>query len=175
MTSSAKRWRRALSYNAGGGVVRKLLAFSVLALASGASAQDYRNTDSGHPIRLEDAIPLERYGLEFQFPSFRIEQLTQNVQRTQIEPRLSFGLLPRTELELRAPIVYRQGASVAASGLAGLGVSLLRNFNDETPTLPAFAVGFDGVIPAGAATTSPATFALRALATKSVSDRKSTR
>ncbi|MFI5312100.1 MAG: hypothetical protein ACHQQ3_12750, partial [Gemmatimonadales bacterium] len=129
----------------------------------------YRNTDAGRPLRIEDATPIERFGIELQFPSFRLERFQPNVQRSQLEPRLSFGILPRTELEMRAPIVYREGNSVAKSGLAGLGVGMTRNFNDETPSLPAFAANAEVVLPAGAAATSPATIAVRALMTRTTS------
>jgi len=120
-------------------------------------------------VRIEDASTTERFGIEFQFPSFRLERLQPNVQRSQVEPRLSFGVLPRTEIEIRAPFVYRQGASIAKSGLAGIGVGVMRNFNDETPSRPALAASAEALLPAGAAATSPATWAVRALMTRTFS------
>jgi hypothetical protein len=146
----------------------RVVGLACLVAAPLTAQSDYRNTDAGRPVRIEDAVPTERFGIEFHFPSFRLERFRPNVQRSQIEPRVSFGIVPRTELEFRAPIVFREGASLAKSGLAGLGVGMMRNFNDETPSLPALAASAEVVLPAGAAATSPGTFAVRALATRTL-------
>jgi len=147
----------------------RLIGCACLPAAQLVAQSGYRNTEAGRPVRIEDAAPTERFGIEFQFPSFRLERLQSHVQRSQIEPRLSFGILPRTELEIRAPIVFREGASLATSGLAGIGVGVMRNFNDETPSLPAFAASAEVLLPAGGAATSPGTLAVRALATRTLS------
>jgi hypothetical protein len=133
-----------------------------------AAQSDYRNTDSGRPVRIEDALPVERHSLEWQFAPFKLERLQANVDRWQFEPRVTYGILPRTELELRAPFVYRERTAMPRGGLAGLGVGFLRNFNNETPPWPALALSGEVLLPVGGATTKPATWVARVAATRTV-------
>jgi hypothetical protein len=68
-----------------------------------------------------------------------------------IEPDLAYGILPRTQLEIGFPIVFRDianGAGDGAWGGGGIDISLLHNLNTET-ALPAFAVAADLLVPAG--------------------------
>jgi hypothetical protein len=147
--------------------VSRVIAFACVVLSLPAGAQsDYRNTDSGRPLRIEDAESIEFRGLEFQFAPFRLERPRPGIDRWQLEPRLSFGILPRTELELRAPIVYREPGTYPRGGLAGLGVGMQRNVNDETPSLPSFALSGEYVVPAGGASTKPGSWVVRGAATR---------
>lgn len=130
---------------------------------------DYRNTDAGRPLRIEDAVVVERHTLEFAFAPFRLERPRPGIERWQFEPRLSYGILPRTAIELRAPLVYREAAANPRSGLAGLGIGVFRNINDETPAFPSLAVSGEVVVPAGGAATRPTTFVIRGAATRSYS------
>ena len=141
------------------------LACVVVGLPAFAQSE-YRNTDSGRPLRIEDAESIEFRALEFQFAPFRLERPRAGIDRWQFEPRLSYGILPRTELELRAPIVYREPGAYSRGGLAGLGVGMQRNFNDETPSLPSFALSGEYVIPAGGASTNPGNWVIRGAATR---------
>jgi len=134
-----------------------------------AAQSDYRNTDSGRPLRIEDAEATERYALEFSFAPFRLERPRAGIERWQYEPRLSYGILPRTEIELRAPFVYRELNASPRGGLAGLGMSVFRNLNDETPSMPSFAVSGEYVVPAGGAATNPGSWVVRGIATRSYS------
>jgi hypothetical protein len=143
-----------------------ILAAVLLSAACVSAQTDYRNTDSGRPIRVEDTEPIEWKALEFQFTPLKLERLSPNISRWQLEPRVSYGILPRTELEIRAPIVYREATVSPRGGLSGFDVDLLRNINDETPSLPSFAVGAESVFPAGPASTRLTTWAVRALATR---------
>jgi hypothetical protein len=153
--------------------VRKILAATCLASvvglhpSPGAAQSDYRNTDSGRPLRIEDAEATERYALEFSFAPFRLERPRAGIERWQYEPRLSYGIFPRTEIELRAPIVYRELGASPRSGLAGLGIGVFRNINSETPSLPSFALGGEYVVPAGGAATKPGSWVVRGAATRS--------
>ncbi|MFI5312098.1 MAG: heavy metal translocating P-type ATPase, partial [Gemmatimonadales bacterium] len=150
-------------------IPRTRLLVALLCLMAGASAgaqSGYRNTESGRPLRIEDAEAIELNGLELQFAPFRLERPRPGIERWQLEPRLGYGILPRTELVLRAPIVYREPGTYPRGGLAGIGVGALRNFNDETPALPSFALSGEVVIPAGGAATKSATWAIRGAATR---------
>jgi soluble P-type ATPase len=148
-------------------MISRAIALACVVVGLPAFAQsEYRNTDSGRPLRIEDAESIEFRALEFQFAPFRLERPRAGIDRWQFEPRLSYGLLPRTELELRAPIVYREPGAYPRGGLAGLGIGMQRNFNDETPSLPSFALSGEYVIPAGGASTKPGNWVVRGAATR---------
>ncbi|HST08417.1 MAG TPA: hypothetical protein VLJ83_09595, partial [Gemmatimonadaceae bacterium] len=73
------------------------LASSVVAGAQ----TSYRNLDAGFPVRVEDATVTERYALDLDFLNFRYDELSDLRTRIQYEPRVSYGILPRTEAWIR--------------------------------------------------------------------------
>ena len=106
-----------------------------------AAQTDYYNTDAGRPIRVEDATALERRGFELQAAPLRLERGRGGIYRWGIEPEIAYGILPRTQFEVGFPLVFVDAGANGqrTTGLAGIDVSVLHNFNTET-RLPAFAI-----------------------------------
>jgi hypothetical protein len=138
--------------------LRLPLSFIVLMLAvPAARAQsEYHNTDTGRPLRVEDALATERYAFELQLAPVRVERIAGGIYRARVEPKLSYGILPRAQLEVRAPVTYRQGQEPRV-GLAGVGIGGLLNFNLERTYFPAFAFAMDVLLPAGDASATDQT------------------
>src|SRR5918999_3144056 len=92
---------------------------------SSAAQTHYYNLDAGRPTRIEDAVPTERNGVDLHLAALRLERLDDGTYRWRGEPKLSFGVLPLTSLELRAPITHlvRPGAGGRrTTALAGIGI-----------------------------------------------------
>lgn len=149
-----------------------LPAVSVLALAlfgvtGQAHAQaEYRNLDGGFPVRIEDAAVTERYALDLDLANFRVDALSAGRRRIQIEPRLSYGILPRSEIWLRVTAFYREAAITPRKGLAGIGVGGMYQFNLEHLHLPAMAFSSETFVPTGPGALPPS-YSARGLLTKS--------
>jgi hypothetical protein len=116
-------------------------------------------------VLVEDATATERHSFELQLAPLRIERVVGGMYRWQVAPKISYGILPRTELEVRAPLVYRTQLAPRA-GLAGVGIGGLHNFNNESLWLPALALGGEVLVPSGAAGTGQSTVAVKGLATR---------
>jgi hypothetical protein len=139
--------------------------------ASGAGAQtQYRNLDAGRPGRIEDAEATARYSLDVDLTPFQIERLTGGTTRYRAEPRVGYGILPFTEIELRIPIVQVNppsgGNAQSVGGIAGVSLGALRAFNLETTSLPAFAASAEVSMPVGTLAPTRASYLLKALLTK---------
>lgn len=121
----------------------------ILSAAPIAAQTDYYNTDTGRPLQIEDAYPLERRAFEIQAAPLRLERSRGGVYHWGIEPEIAFGILPRTQIELGAPLAFIDGGPGAQrSGLAGLDLSALHNLNVET-AIPALALGASVLLPVG--------------------------
>ena len=128
--------------------VALLAQFVVPALA--VAQTDFYNTDAGRPVRIEDAYPTERYAFELQIAPLRLERSRGGTYNWGFEPELTYGILPRTHLEVGAPLAYTDlGGSGKRAGLAGIDVSVLHNLNIESRTLPAFGLLGEVLVPAG--------------------------
>ena len=152
--------------------VRALTAAAVIAcpLVGRLSAQtEYRNTDAGHPLRVEDATPTERFAFDLHFPSARIERFDTGENRLRVEPALAYGILPRTALEARATFVYREAGASPRGGMAGLGVSLVHALNTETTWIPGVALAGEFFGPMGSARAGGPAYSIRALVTRGFS------
>ena len=111
---------------------------------------DYYNTDAGRPVQIEDAYPTERYAFELQLAPVRLERAVGGVYTWGVEPEIAYGILPRTHVEIGAPLTHIDaGPAGRTTGLAGIDISLLHNLNVETATLPAFGVAARVLFPAG--------------------------
>jgi hypothetical protein len=131
--------------------LRGLAAVSALVAAAAplAAQTDYYNTDAGRPVQIEDAYPVERRAFEIQAAPLRLERATRGVYHWGLEPEIAFGILPRTQVELGLPLAFIDaGAAGRTSGLAGVDLSVLHNFNVET-SIPALAIAADVLLPAG--------------------------
>jgi hypothetical protein len=122
-------------------------ALAVFAASAGAQT-DYYNTDRGRPVRVEDAAPLEFRALEIQAAPFRVERSRAGVYHWAIEPEIAIGFMPRAHFELGAPLVAIDRGGRKTTGLAGIEIAGLYNFNAET-TIPALAVAVDALLPVG--------------------------
>lgn len=130
----------------------RALAVAVAALlgANAASAQsDYYNTDTGRPIRIEDAYATERFSLDAHLAPVTVERVAGRTAWS-LDPEIAYGLLPRTQIELGVPVAYRDaGQERKRVGVAGIDLSALYNFNAETGGWPALAVRAGTTLPIG--------------------------
>jgi hypothetical protein len=135
-----------------------------------ATAQtDYYNTDAGRPVTIEDASPIERRAFEIQAAPLRLERTRSGVYTWGLEPELAYGILPRTQVELGLPLaLIDAGIGGRTSGLAGVELSVLHNFNLET-SIPALALAADVLLPAGTLGPERAYASVRGIATRTFS------
>jgi len=124
---------------------------SLGATAARASAQtDYYNTDRGRPVQIEDAYATERYAVELKLAPVRAEWVPDGPFTWGVEPEIAYGLLPRTHIEIGVPVLFADaGRGSRQSGVAGLELSLMHNFNTETRSLPALGLRTDVLVPVG--------------------------
>lgn len=136
--------------------------------ASALAAQtDYYNTDSGRPVRIEDAYPVERYAFELQVAPLRLERSDGGVYTGTFEPELAYGILPRTNVEIGFPLVVSGGADrERTTGLGGVELSVFHNLNVETAGLPAFGIAADVLLPVGGFAPDQAYPSVKAIATR---------
>ncbi|MDB4874354.1 MAG: hypothetical protein JWM41_800 [Gemmatimonadetes bacterium] len=142
-----------------------------LVIARGASAQtQYYNLDGGRPGRVEDAEATARYALAVDLGPFQYERLAGGTNRFRAEPKISYGVLPFTEIELRLPIVRvdppRAAGARSAAGVAALAIGALHAFNLESSTLPALALGGEVTLPVGSLAGPRTAYIAKLLATK---------
>ena len=140
---------------------------------AGAQTQ-YYNLDAGRPGRVEDAEVTARYSLGIDLAPLSVERLSGGTTRLRAEPKLTYGVLPFTDVELRLPIVRvappTGSGARPATGLAGVALGGLHAFNLETPSLPALAAGGEIAFPVGGALAAPhASFLGKVVATKTTS------
>lgn len=127
---------------------------------------DYYNTDHGRPIETEDAYPVERRAFELQLAPLRLERAKGGVYRWGIQPQVAFGILPRTHVEIGAPLaLVDRGQLGHTSGLAGVDLSVLHNLNVET-AIPAFGIRGDVLLAAGGLGPDESYASLKGIATK---------
>ena len=148
-----------------GRAARFATALALAVAARDVSAQtDYYNTDAGRPITIEDATAIERRALEIQLAPLRLARRAGGTYEWGLEPEIALGILPRTQVEIGAPLVFADGAE-RTSGLAGIHVSALHNLNIET-RLPALAISAAVLVPLGSLAPDDAFPSLKAIATK---------
>jgi hypothetical protein len=126
------------------------IALAVFIMSGTARAQDeYRNLESGRPVRVSDAIPTERYALDLDLTTVRVERLSLGRYRMTYEPRIAYGIFPRTELSLRMPTFFRERSIVPRRGVAGLGIGTEVQLVQEGLHLPALGVSAEAFVPTG--------------------------
>ena len=133
------------------GATRMLIAAGFLAAcAPSAKAQtDFYNTDRGRPVQIEDAYVTERYAFELKLAPVRLERTRGGTYNWGVEPEIALGIFPRTQIELGLPLAFIEQGSQRRSGIAGLDLSAMHNFNVETEGLPALALRGDVLAPVG--------------------------
>lgn len=143
-----------------------VLAFATFRAAAAQSS--YYNLDSGRPVRVDDALPTARGELEIQLLPLRGERLGDGTERFRVEPKVSYGVLPMTEIELRVPVVHVQGpTSPATIGIASAGIGALHAFNVETGW-PAFALAAEAVLSVGSLSAPTGSYSVKGLLTKTL-------
>ena len=143
------------------------LSLIVAVPVSGVAQTDYYNTDRGRPITVEDAYPTERYGFELQIAPLRLERARGGTYNWGLEPELTYGILPRTHLEVGVPFAYADlGGSRRRAGVAGIDISVLHNLNVETRTLPAFGLAGQVLAPVGGLAADRTYSSAKAIATR---------
>lgn len=112
---------------------------------------DYYNTDRGRPVQIEDAYVAERYGMELKLAPVRLERERGGVYSWGVDPEIAYGVLPRTQVEIGLPLVYREVGTQrqSAGGIAGLELSVMHNLNAETEGWPALGLRADVLTPVG--------------------------
>lgn len=108
--------------------------------AAAIAQPEYRNIDGSRPLPIEDAEASPRHSLDFQLAPARLDRIDGGFRRWQLEPRVSYAVLPRTELKLRAPLAYRERGADPRRGLVGVALGAFHNFLVESERLPAMAV-----------------------------------
>ena len=147
------------------------LACAAVAGAPARAQTGYYNLDAGRPGRVEDALPAHRYELEVQFPSVRLERLANGSHRWRVEPKVVYGVAPFSELELRAPFIVVDSPEPGVplrSGLGGVALGVMHAFGAERIAWPAVAIGAEWVAPAGALAAPVGSYAVKAIATKTL-------
>jgi len=145
-----------------------LAGAALIALAaSPAHAQiDYRNLDDDRPTRVEDAYPAERYAFEFLIPySVERERSGTTLHASVLE--VAYGVIRNGQLGLKAPFGAVREAGTTETGLSGLRVFGLYNFNTESRLLPALSLRADAGFPVGGLAGRETQVALKAIATRS--------
>jgi len=144
-------------------------AAALVVVATAAKAQtDFYNTDAGRPLAIEDASATERYAFELQIAPLRLERSRGGVYSWGVEPEIAYGMLPRTQLEIGAPLSYVDvGGDSKSFGLGGLDISLLHNLNTET-RIPALAISADVLLPVGKFAPRATVFTAKGIATRTL-------
>ena len=149
-------------------VARLVLVAGGLSLASHtATAQtDFYNTDRGRPVQVEDAYVTERYAFELKLAPVRLERRQGGAYNWGVEPEIALGILPRTQVEIGLPLAFAEQGSQRRSGIAGLDLSAMHNFNAETEGLPALGIRGDVLLPVGNLAPDRAYSSVTAMATR---------
>ncbi|MEP7325586.1 MAG: hypothetical protein ABI836_06535 [Gemmatimonadota bacterium] len=144
-----------------------LTTVMVFGLAGSALAQiDYRNLDDDRPVTTEDAYPVERYAFEFLLP-YRFEAAPGDFQVHSTVPEITYGLIRNAQVGVKLPFAVANEGVETTTGLAGLRVFGLYNFNSESRWLPAFALRGDAGFPVGSLAGEGSRFAVKLIATRS--------
>ena len=144
-----------------------LIALAFCAVSTTAAAQDeYRNLEAGRPIRVSDATPTERYAFDVDLTTLRVERLSLGRYRLLYEPRIAYGILPRTEVSLRLPSFFRERSITPRRGIAGLGVGAETQLVQEGLHFPAIAVSAEAFVPT-APNSLKTSYSAKALVTRS--------
>lgn len=153
-------------------MLTRSMAGAALLLVCGAAAiagaqTDYYNTDSGRPLRTEDAYPVERRAFEIQAAPLKVERFRGGIYSWGVEPELAYGIAPRTQVEAGVPVTFIDAGALRRSGIAGLHVSVLHNLNVET-SIPALGVAASAALPVGALAGDQAYVSLKGIATRTL-------
>ena len=105
-----------------------------------AAQEDFRNTDRGRPLLVEDAYPIELREWEFELGGRG--RLVEGGGRSAagVQAGLKTGLLPNTQVGLEFETTLEPTGRGTELGFGGVGAHVLHNLNRETWSWPAFAL-----------------------------------
>ena len=127
----------------------------------------YRNTDIARPVRIEDAVAFARYALDLYLSPVAVAW-QDGEQRLAVTPGATYGLMSRTQIDLRIPVSMTSAGDSGETGIAGVYLGVLRNLKTEGAVVPALAVRGSVLLPVGNAGPASAHPALTALATRTI-------
>lgn len=149
----------------------KILAISVMLLGLFVlplyAQVDFRNTDRGRPILIEDAYPVEFLAFELQ-GGIQYEK-KEAEKEIGFRPEFRFGA--HKNLQIGVEMNYASLSDErTTSGGSDTILHALYNINQEGLRIPALTIRLDGGIPAGGLGTDHFHLTTSALATKSIED-----
>jgi hypothetical protein len=137
-----------------------------LARNSAIAQSEYRNIESGRPVRISDASPAERHSLDLDLTTARVDRLSFGRYRLQVEPRVSYGIFPRADISLRTLAFYREPSAIPRGTVAGFGIGGEYLVKMESLRSPAIALAGEVWVPTGPNASRPA-YSLKGLLTRS--------
>lgn len=108
-------------------------------------AADHLNLEEGLPTDVEDAYPIDYLGREIQ-GQFRYERANGGKDRFVLDPRIEYGFIRNAQISISAPF-YLGNADRTGSG--NIRLTGLYNFNQESLSIPAFAISARTEFPTG--------------------------
>ena len=120
-----------------------------LVSSPGYAQAEYRNIESGRPVRVSDATPTERHSLDLDLTTVRVDRLSLGRYRLQVEPRVSYGILPRMDISVRTLAFYREPSARPRGTVAGIGVGGEYLLKMESLRSPAIGIGGEAFLPTG--------------------------
>lgn len=136
------------------------------ASASAGAQSEYRNIEGGRPVRVSDANPTEHHALDLDLTTVRVDRLSLGRYRAQFEPRVSFGLIPRGDISVRALAFYREPSAAPRGTVAGFGIGGEYLLKMESLRFPAIAIAGEVWAPTGP-NASRAAYSVKGLVTRS--------
>jgi outer membrane putative beta-barrel porin/alpha-amylase len=128
--------------------IATIALFAVLATAGGAYAIDHGNLDEGRPLRLEDAYPIAHGEFAIETGGgFTLQR--RGADRGLFPIELLYGALPNLQVGIGTALSTDPREIDDRPKSGDLRLSALYNFNQETLTLPAFAVKLSLDAPTG--------------------------
>ena len=131
--------------------------------------EDFRNTDRGRPLLVEDSYPLELREWEFEFGGRGRLAEGSGQDGAGLRAGLKTGLPRNTQVGLEFELAAERDDSGTEFGFGGVGAHVLHNLNREAWSWPAFAVRAEVHGPGSASIgRDDWSFELTGLATRSV-------
>ena len=139
---------------------------ALLPIVAARAQTQYEDLDPHRPVAIQDAYAIERYAFELQVGPAAIGPTDHATYA--LETALAWGALPRTQVELTAPLASAiSTGGHRTAGLGGLSVGALYGFNVETLSLPAFAIAANVTTTAGPLAPGAPLLTIGAIATRS--------
>lgn len=114
------------------------IAGTVLAF-SGTAAADHTNLEEGLPVEVTDAYSLEYLGRELQ-TRLQYRYTPDGAHEAYVEPRFEFGIPYNGQIAVRVPLVGRFVEGDEHFDLGRVALDYMYNLNQETLSIPAFAI-----------------------------------